>query len=49
MQSNSNVHVDMDTEDNSNADNFEEEIENPPSATIIQNFLDSKKFMILKI
>jgi hypothetical protein len=41
MQSNSNVHVDMGIEDNSNADKFEEEIENPPSATIIHNFLDS--------
>jgi hypothetical protein len=33
----------MEIEDNSNADNFEEDIENPPSESLVHNFLDSEK------
>jgi hypothetical protein len=43
MQSSSNLDINMDIEDNSNVDNFEEDIENPPSETLVHNFLDSKK------
>jgi hypothetical protein len=43
MQSSSNLDVNMDIEDNSNADNFEEDIEDSPSETLVHNFLDSEK------
>jgi hypothetical protein len=43
MQSSSNLDVNMDIEDNSNADNFEEDIEDSPSETFVHNFLDSEK------
>jgi hypothetical protein len=43
MQSSSNLDVNMDIGDNSNEDNFEEDIENPPSETLVHNFLDSEK------
>jgi hypothetical protein len=33
----------MDIEYNSNVENFEEDIENPPSEILIHNFLDLKK------
>jgi hypothetical protein len=42
MQSSSNLDVNMDIEDNSNADNFED-IEDSPSETLVHNFLDSEK------
>jgi hypothetical protein len=40
MQSSSNLDVNMDIEDSSNADNFEEDIEDSPSETLVHNFLD---------
>jgi hypothetical protein len=43
MQSWTNLDVDMDIEYNSNVENFEEDIENPPSEILIHNFLDLKK------
>ena len=43
MQLSSNIDVDMDIKDNSNVDNFEEDVENPPSETLVHNFLDSEK------
>jgi hypothetical protein len=33
----------MDIEDNSNANNFEEHIKNPPNETLVYNFLDLEK------
>jgi hypothetical protein len=44
MQSSSNSDVNKDIEDNSNANNFEEDIENPPNKTLVHNHLDSEKF-----
>jgi hypothetical protein len=46
MLSSSNLDVDMDNEDNSNVDNFKEDIENPPSETLVHNFL--KRIVIMK-
>jgi hypothetical protein len=41
MQSCFDLDVDMDIEDNSNADNLEEDIEDLQNKILIHNFLDS--------
>ena len=43
MQSSSNLDVQFNTQDNLNTNNFEKNIEDSPSETLVHNFLNSNK------
>ena len=49
MQSNSNLDLHVNIEDNPNEDNFEEECEDFPSETLVHNFWIHIRFVILVV